>query len=71
VGIWLIQILLVLASAQEDTDIVIMGERPMVFPEPMQKAEMAIEDILSNESDHMLFLSDDYWPVWLNNSTIA
>jgi hypothetical protein len=71
VGIWLIQILLVLASAQEDTDIVIMGERPMVFPEPMQKAEAAIEDIFGNESDHMLLLSDDYWPVWLNNSTIA
>ena len=70
-GIWIIQILLVLASAQEDTDIVIMGERPMVFPEPMQKAEAAIEDIFGNESDHMLFLSDDYWPIWLNNSTIA
>jgi len=59
------------ANGQEDTDIVIMGERPMVFPEPMQKAEMAIEDIFGNESDHMLFLSDDYWPIWLNNSTIA
>ena len=72
-GIWIIQILLVVmvASAQEDTDIVIMGERPMVFPEPMQKAEAAIEDIFSNESDHMLFLSDGYWPGWLNNSTIA
>lgn len=72
-GIWIIQILLVLvaASAQEDTDIAIMGERPMVFPEPMQKAEAAIENIFSNESDHMLFLSDEYWPNWLNNSTIA
>ena len=70
-GIWIIQILLVLASAHEDTDIVIMGERPMVFPEPMQKAEAAIEDIFSNESDHMIFLSDDYWPIRLNNSTIA
>lgn len=75
-GIWVIQILLAVligtAVCQDDeTDIVIMGERPMVFPEPMQKAAIAIDDIFGNESDHMMFLSDGYWPIWLNNSTIA
>lgn len=75
-GIWAIQILLamligVAGCQEEETDIVIMGERPMVFPEPMMQAEAAIEDIFGNESDHMLFLSEDYWPMWINNSTIA
>ena len=73
-GIWVIQAILILvvanATCQEDTDF-ITEVRPMVFPEPMMQAEMAIGDLFGNESDHMLFLSDEYWPGWLNNSTIA
>lgn len=57
-------------NGQEDTDF-ITEVRPLVFPEPMMQAEMAIGDLFGNESDHMLFLSDEYWPGWLNNSTIA
>lgn len=64
-------ILVTVACGQEDTDIVIMEDRPMVFPEPMMQAEEAICDLFGNESDHLLFMSDDYWPIWLNNSTIA
>lgn len=64
-------ILVMVACGQEDTDIVIMEDRPMVFPEPMMQAEMAIGDLFGNESDHMMFMSDDYWPIWFNNSTIA
>lgn len=63
-GIWAIQILLVVmvgSAGCQDEDTFIMGERPMVFPEPMMQAEAAIEDIFGNESDHMLFLSD-WWP---------
>lgn len=60
---------LVVPAACEDD--VIMGERPMVFPEPMMQAEAAIDNIFGNESDHMLFLSDGYWPMLMNNSTIA
>lgn len=55
---------------QDDTDF-ITDIRPMVFPEPMMQAEEAICDLFGNESDHLLFMSDDYWPIWLNNSTIA
>lgn len=75
-GTWIIQIYIILlisiAAGQED-DAVIMGERPMVLPmDAVEKAEIAIDEaIFGNESDHMLFLSDDYWPIWLNNSTIA
>lgn len=58
------------ANGQEDTDF-ITEVRPLVFPEPMMQAEAAIGDLFGNESDHMLFLSDDYWPIWFNNSTIA
>lgn len=58
------------AACQDDTDF-ITDIRPMVFPEPMMQAEMAIGDLFGNESDHMMFMSDDYWPMWLNNSTIA
>ena len=61
--------LVMVACGQEDTDIVIMEDRPMVFPEPMMQAEMAIGDLFGNESDHLLFMSDAYWPMWLNNST--
>ena len=62
-------ILVTVACGQEDTDIVIMEDRPMVFPEPMMQAEEAICDLFGNESDHALFMSDGYWPAWLNNST--
>ena len=58
------------ANGQEDTDF-ITEVRPLVFPEPMMQAEAAIGDLFGNESDHMFFLSDGYWPNWLNNSTIA
>lgn len=61
---------LVAPAICQDEDI-IMGERPCVFPEPMMQAEAAIDDIFGNDSDHMMFLSDGYWPIWLNNSTIA
>lgn len=64
-------ILVTVACGQVDTDIVIMEDRPMVFPEPMMQAEEAICDLFGNESDHLLFMSDDYWPIWFNNSTIA
>ena len=73
-GIWVIQAILILvvanATCQEDTDF-ITEVRPLVFPEPMMQASATIDDIFGNESDHVLFLSDEYWPVWLNNSTIA
>ena len=73
-GIGVIQVILILvianATCQDDTDF-ITDVRPMVFPEPMMQAEMAIGDLFGNESDHLLFMSDDYWPIWLNNSTIA
>jgi hypothetical protein len=73
-GIWVIQAILILvvanATCQEDTDF-ITEVRPLVFPEPMMQASAAIDDIFGNESDHALFLSDGYWPNWLNNSTIA
>ena len=73
-GIWVIQVILILviatATCQDDTDF-ITDVRPMVFPEPMMQAEMAIGDLFGNESDHLLFMSDDYWPIWFNNSTIA
>ena len=73
-GIWVIQAILILvvanATCQEDTDF-ITEVRPLVFPEPMMQASAAIDDIFGNESDHVLFLSDEYWPGWLNNSTIA
>lgn len=52
---------LVVPATCQDEDTFIMGERPMVFPEPMMQAEAAIEDIFGNESDHMLF-SSDWWP---------
>ena len=64
-------ILVTVACGQVDTDIIIMEDRPMVFPEPMMQAEEAICDLFGNESDHLLFMSDDYWPIWFNNSTIA
>ena len=74
IGIWVIQAILILvvanATCQEDTDF-ITEVRPLVFPEPMMQASAAIDDIFGNESDHVLFLSDEYWPGWLNNSTIA
>ena len=65
-------LILVIATAtcQDDTDF-ITDVRPMVFPEPMMQAEMAIGDLFGNESDHVMFMSDDYWPIWFNNSTIA
>jgi hypothetical protein len=73
-GIWTIQAILILviatATCQDDTDF-ITDIRPMVFPEPMMQAEEAICDLFGNESDHLLFMSDDYWPIWFNNSTIA
>ena len=64
-------ILVTVACGQVDTDIIIMEDRPMVFPEPMMQAEEAICDLFGNESDHLLFMSDDYWPIWFNNSTTA
>lgn len=73
-GIWAIQIFLVLmisqAACQEDTPTAIV-ERPMVFPEPMMRATAAIDSFFGNESDRMMFLSDGYWPVLLNNTTKA
>jgi len=73
-GIWVIQVILILvianATCQDDTDF-ITDVRPIVFPEPMMQAEMTIGDLFGNESDHMMFMSDDYWPIWFNNSTIA
>jgi intracellular septation protein A len=61
-------VLMGVATCQDDTDF-ITDVRPMVFPEPMMQAEMAIGDLFGNESDHALFMSDGYWPAWLNNST--
>lgn len=45
--------------------------RTLVFPEPMMQAEAALANWYYNDSDHMIFLSDSYWPVPLNNTTTA
>jgi hypothetical protein len=64
-----------ICTAQEEEGPVITilpdGDKPVVFPEAMQKASDALLDIFTgNESDHLQFLSDDYWPIPLNNSSI-
>lgn len=72
VVVWAIQILLILASSAQDDPSV--NVRPMVFPEPMNHAATVIDSWISeafNFSDHAMFLSYDYWPCPLNNSTIA
>ena len=43
---------------------------PLVFPEALPKAANLIVDAIGNESDHMWFMSPEYWPVPLNNSTV-
>jgi len=59
------------AQEEEEPVITILPDKPVVFPEAMQKASDAILDIFTgNESDHLQFLSDDYWPVPLNNSSV-
>lgn len=64
-------ILAVPAIAEGEGTDFITDIRPLVFPEPMMQAEAAICDLFGNDSDHALFLSDSYWPNWMNNSTIA
>lgn len=49
------------------------GLQPMVFPNQLPQASAAISNLLSDAfglSDYDLFLSYDYWPVPLNNSSI-
>jgi len=60
--------LMAVASCSDEAEII--GDKPLpVFSEPMQKAANVIADAFG-QLDHMLFLSDDYWPCPLNNSSI-
>jgi len=50
-----------------------VGQHPVIFPvEHMMRAEAALESAICPDDDHMLFLSDTYWPINIsrNNSTV-
>ena len=55
-------------------DIIPIGNSgPVVFIEPMQRASKAIATACNNalgENDWAWFLSDGYWPTFINNSSI-
>jgi hypothetical protein len=58
------------AIDDSDPAIIPLPDKPMVFPDEMPHAAQVIADfIIGNESDHNMFLSDDYWPVPIGNNT--
>jgi hypothetical protein len=49
----------------------VAGQQPIIAPPPeqMAKASGFMDDLIIS-MEQALFLSDDYWPVPLNNSSI-
>jgi len=65
--------LIAVGHVASDESYVSSGQLPVVFPAQLPQASAAVSGLISNAfgwSDVDLFMSDIYWPVPLNNSSI-